>query len=362
MVVKYIKTQIESGDRMKKKNKVKTLLHTCINSMWVILSVFGMAWLGFIIIGKKTKTVNWIKQGAIYGIIILGTLLLMVLLSSNSKVIFLLFIIEILTIGVSVFHSIKANNVYLTKLKRIENLKENEGILTTEIEKTDYEEIVDREYFFSEEKMLSVGTIVIIILTIVMSQLQSELFIAGKNKEYLIATLVGIVLPIVIFLCVIIHNIRIKRDSQDLAECKEKKVVEDIKNYIFKLKSIIELDRERIFNCAIERVVEDLSLLYSLLLAHDTANSKCKKLIKYYLPEMINLIDAYDKQILLEKKQKSILKIQGAVEASVKSVESAIESIVESILEQETFETVTEAKALQSIIQQDGYIDGKINV
>ena len=49
---------------MSKKNN-KDILCQIINSMWIGLTVVGMGWIGFLLVGKKGENKKWTRAGAV---------------------------------------------------------------------------------------------------------------------------------------------------------------------------------------------------------------------------------------------------------------------------------------------------------
>jgi len=81
------------------------------NSAWLILSLFGMAWIGFIIIGCKAREKKWIITGIVYAVVI--NFLFYGIYTVNYIVADTCLLLWALAIIVSIIHSVLANRKYL---------------------------------------------------------------------------------------------------------------------------------------------------------------------------------------------------------------------------------------------------------
>lgn len=112
-----------------------------LNSAWILLSFVGGAWIGFLLIGQKTKKTKWVKAGLIYAVILwvsfIGTIALAAEYYSLMGVCVMIWSV---TIWVSIIHSFIANREYLIS---------REVLLDAQLNQNEYQKMRDeivREY------------------------------------------------------------------------------------------------------------------------------------------------------------------------------------------------------------------------
>lgn len=112
-----------------------------LNSAWILLSFVAGAWIGFLLIGKKTKKTKWIKAGFIYAVILwasfIGTVAMPAEYYSLTGVCAMIWSA---TIWVSIIHSFIANGEYLIS---------REVLLDAQLNQNEYQKMRDeivREY------------------------------------------------------------------------------------------------------------------------------------------------------------------------------------------------------------------------
>lgn len=90
----------------------KTFIWKVINSAWICLSLIGMGWVGFLIIGSKSNNTRWKKLGIKYGIIQMFLFFSIAILpngSSRNSATYL----WLMVIFINFIHSIIINRYYL---------------------------------------------------------------------------------------------------------------------------------------------------------------------------------------------------------------------------------------------------------
>ncbi len=107
-----------------------------LNSAWILLAFIGGAWIGFFLIGIKTKENKWIKTGFIYAVILWGSFIGMVgTPTENFSLMGICALIWLLTILVSIIHSCVANREYLIC---------REVLLDAKLKQNEYQQMRDK--------------------------------------------------------------------------------------------------------------------------------------------------------------------------------------------------------------------------
>lgn len=90
----------------------KRFIWKVINSAWICLSLIGMGWVGFLIIGKNINNAKWKKLGKRYGIIQV-TLFFSIAILPNGSLRNIAAYLWIMIVFISFIHSIIINKDYL---------------------------------------------------------------------------------------------------------------------------------------------------------------------------------------------------------------------------------------------------------
>ena len=90
------------------KNGINKLVWILLNSAWTLFSFVGGAWIGFLIIGIKSKEKKWIITAAVYFAVLWGAFIV-VGATANEVAAAIYFLI----ILISIIHSFLANRKYL---------------------------------------------------------------------------------------------------------------------------------------------------------------------------------------------------------------------------------------------------------
>lgn len=97
-----------------------------LNSVWILFSFIGGAWIGFLIIGKRAKEPKWIKLSLIYAIGLWGTFLIGMCTPSGSDIGTAFGMTWMGLILVSIVHSFVVNRKYLICREILEDAKQDQ--------------------------------------------------------------------------------------------------------------------------------------------------------------------------------------------------------------------------------------------
>lgn len=123
---------------MSKKNN-KGILCQIINSMWIGLTVVGMGWIGFLLVGKKGENKKWTRAGVFYAVAQCSLLFLIAILE-NGTLRTNIAIAWIILAFVTFVHAMIIRSDYINRRRRILTGISDENIKPAYIDKSDLKE------------------------------------------------------------------------------------------------------------------------------------------------------------------------------------------------------------------------------
>lgn len=140
------------------------------------------------------------------------------------------------------------------------------------------------------------------------------------------------------------------------------KLINQGKDYILKFKKInIDIKNVQISHY-INRIEKLSKEIFKYIKNNSTQISQIRRLLNYYLPTTLKLLESYAEMETLSYKGKNIISSMNNIEKMIQEVLKAFENQLDALYSQKNLYVDADIKVLNSILKQEGLLDDKSDI
>ena len=117
-----------------------------------------------------------------------------------------------------------------------------------------------------------------------------------------------------------------------------------------------------VISLKLSRLEELLVEIFTRVKEHPDQMKNCSKLMEYYLPTMIKLVEAYAEYDKVSQPGEDILAAKSEIEKTLDIINQAFVELLNKLFQSSVWDVTAEAKVLTTMLHQEGLTDGTIPV
>ena len=115
-----------------------------------------------------------------------------------------------------------------------------------------------------------------------------------------------------------------------------------------------------VISLKLSRLEELLVEIFTRVKEHPDQMKNCSKLMEYYLPTMIKLVEAYAEYDKVSQPGEDILAAKAEIEKTLDIINQAFIELLNQLFQSSVWDVTAEAKVLTTMLHQEGLTDGTV--
>lgn len=113
----------------------------------------------------------------------------------------------------------------------------------------------------------------------------------------------------------------------------------------------------QVINQSLNQITETIKMIFEYLSEHTSQVASMRKVLSYYLPTLINLLEMYEKYDDITLPSEQLKETLKKIEDSVKMVETALYKKYQDLYQDEVIDAGADISVLKTMLNQDGLLD-----